>query len=347
MPQAAFDFDEIDLDIDPEEELNSLADEIEKEKEDEEKEEEKEGEETTEETTEETKAEEDDGLSEIERLRLDRLRLQDQLNELAMRSALDGRKLAELEKGLIEGQKQKVEKPAEEEGPTPEQILNHLDQRIGAVEKALAKAEIEDIEKAPALRQQLRQLERYYTDFKTNQMLEAAKGPDPQVLVQQAAEEAQSQQRYDAVRNAVKQEFPNLDPKSEYYNEALKDAVYEDYHARLNAGQNPTDALIKAVTLITKANSVKSMSELIAEQQALAAKAPEKPAVDRKKEAVGRNTKVAKSLAPNLADVGTSNSSDGGLAKYDFGKMSFKEFEKVVTDENEEAIEEMLSRYGD
>ena len=264
-----------------------------------------------------------------------------------MRSALDGRKLAELEKGLIEGQKQQVAKPAEEEGPTPEQILNHLDQRIKQVEKALAKAEVENIEEAPAHRQMLRQLERYYNDFKTAQMLEAAKGPDPQVLVQQAAEEAQAQQRYDAVRQAVKQEFPNLDPKSEYYNEALKDAVYEDYHARLNNGQNPTDALIKAVTLITKANSVKSMSELIAEQQALAAKKPEKPAVDRKKEAVGRNTKVAKSLAPNLADVGTSNSSDGGLAKYDFGKMSYKEFEKVVTDENEEAIEEMLSRYGD
>jgi hypothetical protein len=341
---AELDFDDIDLDIDPEEEIEALADPEEESEESEEPEEQAE-EAESEAESEPAQAEESNGLSEIENLRLDRLRLQDQLNELAMRSALDGRKLAEIEKGILEGQTQKAAQPVEEEGPTPQQIMHHLDQRIGQVEKALAKAEIEDIEKAPAFRKQLRQLERYYTDFKTNQMLEAAKGPDPQMLIQKAAEEAQTQQRYDAVRGAVKQEFPNLDPKSEYYNPALKEAVYEDYHARLNAGQNPTDALIKAVTLITKANSVKSMSELIAEQQALAARASDKPVVDRKKEAVNRNTKVAKSLAPNLADIGTSNSAEGGLAKYDFGKMGLKEFMNTVTDDNEEQIEEMLSRY--
>ena len=344
-------FDDIDLDMDPEDEAKILLEADEgKPEEKEEKETEGEPEEVAEEQ--EPEAEDDPvarAAAEIEEVRQERVRLQEQLNELTVRSALDGRKLAELERDLSSAKKAPAPVAPEEAGPTPEEVLSHLDQRIAIVDAKLAKAELEDPAAAPPLRAQLRQLERYFADYKANVMLSAAKGPDPDVLVQQAAEEAQQQARFSNVRSAVTQEYPNLDPRGQYFNPELRDMVHEIYNPMLAQGADPTEALIKAATLVMRANGIPSVSEYNQQQAALAAQqaaAPPPPPVApaRKKESVAKNVAAAAAIPPDISALGNSNKSEGLLGKYDFQKMDIKEFMRL-TDEDEERIENALSMY--
>ena len=343
-------FDDIDIDVDPEDEARILLAADGEEKEDE-KEEIAEAEPAVE--KEEVIEPEDDAVAraaaELEEVRQERIRLQEQLNELTVRSALDGRKLAELERDLTSA-KQAPPAPKVEEGPTPEEVLSHLDQRIAIVDAKLAKAELEDPSAAPPLRAQLRQLERYFADYKANVLLASAKGPDPDVLVQQAAEEAQQQARFSNVRNAVTQEYPNLDPRAQYFNPELRDMVHEIYNPMLAQGADPTEALIKATTLVMRANGIPSVSEYNQQQAALAAQqaaaSPPAPAAPppRQKEAIAKNVAAATAIPPDISALGNSNKSEGLLGKYDFSKMDIKEFMRL-TDEDEERIESALSMY--
>ena len=340
-------FDDIDIDVDPEDEAALLL------KADEAKEEEEEDPKAEEQEPEEPVVNDDDPVAraaaEVEEIRQERIRLQEQLNELTVRSALDGRKLAELERDLTTAKKAPAPAKPEEEGPTPEEVLSHLDQRIAIVDAKLSKAELEDPSAAPPLRAQLRQLERYFADYKANVMLSAAKGPDPDVIVQQAAEEAQQQARFSNVRSAVTQEYPNLDPRGQYFNPELRDMVHEIYNPMLAQGADPTEALIKAATLVMRANGIPSVSEYHQQQAALAAQQaaapPPPPAVaTRKKESVAKNVAAAAAIPPDISALGNSNKSEGLLGKYDFQKMDIKEFMRL-TDEDEERIESALSMY--
>ena len=286
-------------------------------------------------------------------LRAERERLQQQLNELSISSLADRRRLETIEQSLLK-QYQPQPEP-EPDGPTPEQIAALLDQRIAQTDAALAKAEAEDPTAAPALRQQLRQLERYYNNFLANQTLQQLRGPDPQEVIQQAVKETNTVNQFNAVRSDILQEFPVLDTQSEYFNQALRDEIHEIYNPMLAKGMDPTEALIKATTLVTRAHNVLPMSVLIRQhQEAEAAKAAEAEAAktkaeldanQRKTEQVKKNIEAAQAMPPNIATMGTSNEAQGVLGKYNFEKMSLSEFSKIPESELE-LIESTLAMYG-
>jgi hypothetical protein len=358
--------DDIDLDMSPEDELE-LVKKLEAEQ--------AEQAETTEETTNETTSTkgtteevsaqtstQEEGLlgqkppaedNTLAELRAERERLQQQLNELSISSLADRRRLESIEQSLLK-QYQPQPEP-EPEGPSPEQIAALLDQRIAQTDAALARAEAEDPTAAPALRQQLRQLERHYNNFLANQTLQQLRGPDPQEVIQQAVKETNTVNQFNAVRGDILQEFPVLDTQSEYFNQALRDEIHEIYNPMLAKGMDPTEALIKATTLVTRAHNVLPMSTLIRQhQEAEAAKMTEAEAAktkaeidanQRKTEQVKKNIEASQATPPNIASLGASNESQGVLGKYNFEKMSLSEFSKIPESELE-LIESTLAMYG-
>jgi flagellar biosynthesis chaperone FliJ len=260
--------------------------------------------------------------------------------------------LETIEKSVAQPQQAQVVEP---EGPTPEQIVGLLDQRIAETDRALSQAELEDPAQAPALRQQLRQLERYYNNYVNNLTVAQAKGPDPEAIVQKAVHETTVQGQFKAIKSNIVNEFPVLDANSEYFNESLRDQVHEIYNPMLAAGKDPVEALIQATMLVTKANGIQPMSELVRlhyEQEAAKKaeaelKKTEKQikAVERKAEQVNKNVQAAQATPPNLANAGVSGESHGVLDKYDFSKMSLSEFNKIPEAELE-MIESTLMLYN-
>lgn len=308
-------------------------------------------------------------LSDQERLlmelREERARLQQQLNDLSVSALADRRRLESIEKTILAPKEQPKQEEPVDEGPTPEQIIAVLDQKIAETDAALSKAEVEDPASAPALRQQLRQLERYYNNYVTNVMLSQIRVPDPNDLVQQAIKESATQNQFQAVRQNILREFPILDAQSEYFNEQLRDQVHEIYNPMINAGNDPVESLIKATMLVVRANGIKSISELQREYEAAqaaeqnAAKAAKNAsgsekveaekklaAAQRKVEQVEKNLKAAEATPPNIANVGSGSESHGILDKYDFSKMSIKEFSRL-SDAELEQIESALMMYND
>lgn len=290
----------------------------------------------------------------LENLRAERARLQEQLSEVAVGSLADRRRLDELERSL-QAAKEASKTPAEPEGPTPEQIISHLDARIAAVDKALTQAENENPSEAPALRQTLRKLERYYNNFVSQQTLAAARGPDPEVVVQKAVEETNQQNRFASIKANIINEFPVLDVKSPYFDEGLRDQVHRIYNPMIAAGADPTQALIEATMLVTRANGVASMTELYqqqrlaaeqAAQQAAKQPAAKEKAAARKADAVKKNLAAAEATPPVIASAGASGATQGVLDKYDFGKMSINEMLRM-TPEQEEQVEMALAMYND
>lgn len=367
MSNQVANFDDIDLDLDPEEELKRVmelvgeGEEPAEEADAESSQEEEKTEETQEDTAEEPSQEPatEPAISEqetaLQELREERIRLQQQLNEMSVSALADRRRLESIEKSILT--RQEPPAPKEPEGPTPEQIVGLLDQRIAETDAALSKAELEDPSSAPALRQQLRQLERYYNNYVANQTLAQVQAPDPEALVQRSVQETNTQNRFQSVKGQILQEFPIIDTNSEYFNEQLRDQIHEIYNPMLANGLDPTEALVKATMLVTRAAGVKPMSELIKEQtQAEAAKAEAEAktkaetekklaSTTRKIEQVSKNVKAAEATPPNLANVGVSGESHGITDKYDFSKMSIKEFNRIP-DSELEAIESALMMYG-
>lgn len=282
-------------------------------------------------------------------LRAERERLQQQLNELSISALADRRRLESIEQNIL--QPRQPEPEPEPAGPSPEQIAALLDQRIAQTDAALTKAELEDPSAAPALRQQLRQLERYYTNFTAQQALQQV--PDPEAVVQRAVQETNTVNRFTSVKDNIINEFPVLDAKSEYFNAELRDQIHEIYNPMLAKGADPTEALIKATMLVTKANGVLPMSELVRRhQEAEAAKQAEAEKTKaeletnkRKTEQVQKNIAAAQATPPNIAQAGVSGESHGVLEKYDFGKMSLAEFNKIP-DSELEVIESTLAMYS-
>jgi len=285
-------------------------------------------------------------------LRAERERLQKQLTELEVSSRVRDEKLKELEQAVKTGGKQPEPEEAE---PTAEEVLNYVDQQINQVEAQLAKAEEEDPSSAPQLRKQLRSLERYYNDFKTQaQLMEAKQAQgDPDELVEKAVTEAQYKARFDATTQAILTEYEVLNKDSENYSEEMKAAVMDIYQPLISAGKDPTESLLKATTLVMNANGVLSRTQAakLAEQQAAekasAETAKPKPEVtERKKEAVARNVEAAKATPPNVANVGNPNDASSILDKYNPSKMSLQDFMKLSEDQEAE-IERALALYDE
>lgn len=344
-------FDDIDLDASEEDELQKLeaqeAEEVETE------------EEAEEELEEATEAEEEEPAidpqaavkAQLEELRLERLKLQEQLNELSASSLSDKRKMLELEAALKNSAAQEAQAAQEEEqGPDPRAILAHLDKRIAEVDNALAKAEASGSDKVPEIRRQLRTLERYYNNYVTQLglMAQAEEKVDPEVVVQQAVLETNQQNRFSSMRSQVIQEFPILDPKSKYFDEDLRDEVHAVYNPMIQAGMDPADALFKTVGLVTRARGIKSISELIAEQQEGEGKKPAPKSAEkaqaRKKDTVAKNVAAAAAQPPNIANAGKSGESRGVLDKYDFSSMSINEMMRIP-DEDLDLYESTLAMW--
>lgn len=353
----ALNFDDIDLNEDPEIEAARLLEITE--------EAEEEAPETTEETPEaedviesgKTSDKEIDPQAEVKRLfeelRSERQKLQEQLNELTVGQMADKRKLTDLEKKLQRAKTEKAKPKEEDPGPTPEQIVNHLDQRIAQLDAALSKAEAEDPASAPAIRQQLRQLERTYNNYITQVTLQGNKGPDPETLVQQAVLETNQQSRFNMVRSHIMSEYPVLDKDSEFYDEALATQIHRVYNPMLKEGEDPAEALLEATALVTSARNIMSVSQLRqVQQQQEAAKAKEEPAKKepakapaRKAEAVKRNLEAATAQPPNIANIGEANKPVKLLDKYDLESMSINEFLRLSDDEMSRLEEAALAMY--
>lgn len=342
--------DDIDLDADAADEASKLLEEEVEETEEEETEEE----EVAAPEKEEPKDPDpkDDIKTLFEELRAERQRLQDQLNELAVTSLTDRKKLTALEKKVKAA---KAAPPKEEpEGPTPQQIMGQLDHRIAQVDAALAKAEAEDPTAAPELRKQLRNLERMANDYRTQVALQSAKGVDPEVLVQQAVLETNQQARFNAVRNHITNQYPLLDPNSEYYDENLAKQVHRVYNPMLKEGEDPADALLEATSLVTAARGVMSIAQLQqlqAQEEAKKAEEAKKPppkkvaSEQRKTDAVKRNVAAAQATPPNIANLGAPNESTKLLDKYDLSSMPINEFLRMSDEEMDRLEQAALSMY--
>lgn len=285
----------------------------------------------------------------LEELRAERARLQQQLQELTVSSLADRRRLSSIEEALLTNAKGR---PTEAPPPelTPQQISLLYEKRISEVDAALSKAEVEDVTAAPVLRSQLRTLERAYNKFIADQTVAQTRGPDPAVLVQTALNETATAAQFKTVRDEIVQEFPILDPNSEYFNKDIRDQIHRIYNPMIAQGMAPTEALIEATGLVVKAHGIKPLSVLIKEheeaQQQKATKPPEtKPVPDRKATQVEKNVQAATNTPPNLALTGRTNESSGILDKYDFGQMSLKEFNQL-TDAELEKIEQALVMHG-
>lgn len=356
MTDTTVNLDNIDLDMEMEDELNKVLSLDEEPKEPEEAATEEEEVQVEEEIPAESKG--DEVKRELAELKSERQRLQDQLNELSVTTLADRRRMIDLEKSLRETKVREPDepvKPREPEGPTPEQIIGQLDRRIAQVDAALTKAESQDPASVPELRKQLRTLERYYNNYLTQVQVQVQSGErvDPDLVVQQAVLEAQQQQRFNGIKAQIIDQFPVLDPSSEYFDENLRDEVYEVYGPMLKAGADPADALAKTVRLVTNARGIAPLSilqEMYAKQQADAAAAQQaaaekpKPAQTRKQDQIKKNLEAAAAQPPNIATVGQTNESKGVLDKYDFGNMGIVDVMRMSDDEMEK-IESVLALY--
>lgn len=285
----------------------------------------------------------------LEELRQERLKLQEQLNEVSAASLSDRRKMLDMERALEKASKEEAKAP-EEQPPDPSVIIAQLDQRIAQVDAALSKAELEDPGAAPELRKHLRTLERYYNNYVTQSQLMSAEAAreDPRQAVEQALEATTVQNQFASVREEVINEFPILDPQSKYFDPGLRDEVHAVYNPMIAAGVNPAEALARTVNLVTAARGIPPLSRIL-EMQAkeAAAKAPpaaKEKAADRKKEAIERNVAAAAATPPNLANMGQSNTGKGALDRYDFATMSINEMMRIP-DAELEKIEDILAMY--
>lgn len=285
----------------------------------------------------------------LEELRQERLKLQEQLNEVSAASLSDRRKMLEMERALEKASKEEAKAP-EEQPPDPAVIIAQLDQRIAQVDAALSKAELEDPGAAPELRKHLRTLERYYNNYVTQAQLMSAEAAreDPRQAVEQALEATTVQNQFASVREEVINEFPILDPKSKYFDSDLRDEVHAVYNPMIAAGMNPAEALARTVNLVTAARGIPPLSRILDMQAKEAAQKTAPPAkekaAERKKEAVERNVAAAAATPPNLASVGQSNTGKGALDKYDFATMSINEMMRIP-DAELEKIEDILAMY--
>lgn len=284
-----------------------------------------------------------DHSKELEDLRAERQKLQSQLQELSVSTLADRRRLEALEKTLA--QAQKAEDSPREEGPSAEDVVNYLDEQIAKVDAALTKAETADPSKVPALRQQLRVLERYYNNYVSQAMLEASRGPDPESVVSQAVQEATTHGNFQALKQNITREFPILDTKSPYFNEGLRDQVHDIYNPMIQAGGDPVESLAKATMLVMRANGIKSISELSQEQQEPGSK-KEEATKARKASAVEKNIKAAKNTPPDISHVGKGSAELGPGKVPDFDKMGINDFMRM-TDSQIEEMEKALMMYGE
>jgi hypothetical protein len=177
-----------------------------------------------------------------------------------------------------------------------------------------------------------------------------AKGPDPQEVIQQAVKETNTVNRFNSVKQSIVSEFPILDVNSEFFNPQLRDQIHKIYNPMLAQGADPTEALIEATSLVVKAHGVLPLSEIIRQkEQELAEQGKkltkEEAATKRKLEQVEKNIKAAQDTPPNMATTGKTTDSSGVLEKYDFQKMSLKEFDKIP-DSELEMIENTLMMYN-
>jgi hypothetical protein len=115
---------------------------------------------------------------------------------------------------------------------------------------------------------------------------------------QSSAEFAQEQVRLDLTIDAIEEQYPQLDPNADDYNESLVNEIQE-----LRAGfeatgrYSPTQALIKSV------------KTLVPESTAPAPEVAETPAPDQKK--LKKKIAAANKQPPNLDDVGDQGNSGG------------------------------------
>lgn len=211
---------------------------------------------------------------------------------------------------------------------TPQQKLNAIDQAIGKLDAATAKAVADgQTEEYSRLRTQERNL------------INAR----AQIVAEQTAAQSTAgiveRQRYDRALATLETNFPTISPDSPHYNEALAGNLAELTAAFEASGLTESQALIKAATLIESQLEasvaplkqptpppVQGKAELTeAEKAAAAAKAG-----DRKAEAVGKAVAAANKQPPSTTKVGVDSAAKGqGAGKVSVMEMSDEEYDAL------------------
>lgn len=282
----------------------------------------------------------------LQNLYLERLKLQQQLSEIATSSLADKRRIEQLENALKNNLEQTKE--VEQKGPSPEQVAAMMEQRIAELENQLVQAEANnaDSKTLAQMRKSLRDLERQYNQYIIANTI-AQVAPDPQKVIDYAANEALTRQRFEMVKQQFMREYPILDPNSEFFNPQVRDQVHKFYNPLIAQGINPVDALIEATTTVLRSYNIKPVSELLEELRKEKMSRNLLTNTDvRKAEQLKKNIAAAQSSPPDLTSVGRSSDAAGIISKYDFSKMSLREFEKIPQSELEE-IERALMMYNE
>lgn len=284
-------------------------------------------------------------VEQLNTLRQERDELKNRLSALSAGTKAQQTKLVELEAAVRTLSTPKA--PEQPPAPDPRDVMEAFDNKIAEVEEALAAAEATDPAKAPALRRELRGLERRYNGYVTEQRMAMFQPPDATAIADMSAKQARQTMEYEAARMKVLADYPMLDGDGDVPNTEMIEAVYDLYHPMIRGGVEPSKALTKAVRLVAKDFDIKPASAAqakLADVSAPRAIEEKSKTVQRKQEAVARNLEAKDATPPDIGGAGKSNDAGGVLNKYNFADMSIDEFMRIP-DGDQERIEEALRRY--
>jgi hypothetical protein len=201
-------------------------------------------------------------------------------------------------------------------------------QRVEQTNEALTKAEDDlikmereyntfladgEVEKATALMSKIRQAERAIVEHKSE--LRA------NVIASRAVEQA----RYDIALERIEEAYPQLNDKSDEYDESIARDVVDLKQVYMNRGDTPTVALQMAVKKLLgqEDRTQKQATEVAPRVNA------KDVAVERKKAAVAKTLDALKRTPPSTRDVGMDSDKAGQLTPKDIMSMSQDDFAKL------------------
>jgi hypothetical protein len=170
-----------------------------------------------------------------------------------------------------------------------------------------------EVEKATALMSKIRQTERAIVEHKSD--LRA------NVIASRAVEQA----RYDIALDRIEEAYPELNDKSDEYDEDIVNDVADLKQVYMGRGDTPTVALQKAVKKLLgqEDRTQKTATEVAPRVNS------KDVAVERKKAAVAKTLDALKRTPPSTRDVGMDSDKAGKITPKDIMSMSQDDFAKL------------------
>jgi len=206
-------------------------------------------------------------------------------------------------------QKQLDEVKAANEKPEEAPEEYNYDEKEVEYQNALLDGEVD---KAAALRREIRQAERAQLEFEMRQEMSQTVAQDRQMTaLQQAAA-------------AMEEAYPVFNANSENFNQEYTNEVVELRDAFIMKGYDTVDALAKAVNYVVKDRSLDQSAE--EDQPALAGKGKSVDEVAKKRKEVSRKLKAAEAQPPELPTESVNGPGEKGI---DISKLTEDEFDAL------------------